>query len=314
MSLDLFLNKVLPYVFTLSLYISLGVLIGVLLEITGAIKGLAKIARPILALGNFPAVCAAAFVTAFSSAKTAHSMLASAYRGQQINRRELILGAVANSLPVTLMHLKFFAPMMISVLGGVGAAYVGFIVGGAVLVFLAAVLLSRILVQPRNEEAVDVAETKSEKIHKRFLKMLWQRWSHMTLRVLAVAIPVYTAVAWIKAEGGFKWLAGHLPASFEAVFPVESMTIIIAQLSGTTAAVSSAKSLLENGGITEVQLFFTLVAGYSLALPIKVLRRNLPSALSIFPESTGFWIIGATQGLRLALALSFVTTYIFIIA
>lgn len=311
MTFELFFNKVVPSVFELGLYLSLGVLIGVLLEVTGCIKGLSRIARPILALGNFPAECAAAFVAAFGSTKTAHSMLAAAHRGGVINRRELVLGAAANTLPTTLMHLKFFAPLMVSALGTVGLAYVIFVIALAVAVFLVAVIASRFLVAAQD---VDVASLEPvagrAKAKLGFWNMLWARWWRMSLRVLSVAIPVYTAITWIEASGGFQWLAAVLPGSVESIFPVESMGIIVAQLSRTSAAVSATKGLLDAGTLSGTQAFFTLLAGYCLALPIKVIRRNLPSALSIFPDTTGFWIIGITQGVRMLIAVSMVGGYI----
>ncbi|MGZ0655165.1 hypothetical protein ACWPKS_06115 [Coraliomargarita sp. W4R72] len=311
MTFELFFNKVMPSVFELGLYLSLGVLIGVLLEVTGCIKGLSRIARPILALGNFPAECAAAFVAAFGSTKTAHSMLASAYRGGEINRRELVLGAVANSLPTTLMHLKFFAPLMISALGQVGLAYVVFVITLAVAVFLFAVIASRFLVEVQEFDAASLEPVEGRKKKETgFWNMLWSRWWRMSLRVLSVAIPVYTAITWIEVSGGFQWMASALPSSVESIFPVESMGIIVAQLSRTSAAVSATKGLLDAGTLTSTQAFFTLLAGYCLALPIKVLRRNLPSALSIFPDTSGFWIIGITQGVRMLIAVSMVGGYI----
>jgi hypothetical protein len=312
MTFELFFTKVVPSVFELGLYLSLGVLIGVLLEVTGCIKGLSRIARPILALGNFNAECAAAFVAAFGSTKTAHSMLASAYRGGAINRRELVLGAAANTLPTTLMHLKFFAPLMVSALGTVGLAYVIFVIALAVVVFLVAVIASRFLVAAPDFDAatLEPVEGHPKQARLSFWNMLWARWWRMSLRVLSVAIPVYTAITWIEVSGGFKWLAAAMPGSVESIFPVESMGIIVAQLSRTSAAVSATKGLLDAGTLSGTQAFFTLLAGYCLALPIKVLRRNLPSALSIFPDTTGFWIIGITQGVRMLIAVSMVGGYI----
>lgn len=314
MTFDLLWTKVLPQVWDLTLTLSLGVFIGVLLEVSGCLKKLAKYAGPLLSLGRFSPESGAAFVASFGSTKAAHAMLASAYRGGKIQRRELVLSAVANSLPSTLLHLKFFAPLMISVLGAVGAAYVGFVIGAAVLVFLVAVVLSRLLVSP-TINTVDAEDLKAVSVRptpKIAARMMWDRWWKMTLRVLLVAIPVYAAVDWIQAEGGFKWIASILPSWVDAIFPVQSMSIIVAQLSGTTAAVSTTKSLLESGALSGTQVFFTLLAGYCLALPVKVLRRSLPSAVSIFPDTTGFWIIGVSQGVRLLLAVSMVGTYMVI--
>jgi hypothetical protein len=311
MTFELFFTKVVPSVFELGLYLSLGVLIGVLLEVTGCIKLLSRIERPVLSLGNFPAECAAAFVAAFGSTKTAHSMLAAAHRGAVINRRELVLGAAANTLPTTLMHLKFFAPLMVSALGTVGLLYVVFVIALAVAVFLFAVIASRFLVEVQEFDEASLEPVAGDKKKRTgFWSMLWARWWRMSLRVLSVAIPVYTAITWIEVSGGFKWLAAAMPGSVESIFPVESMGIIVAQLSRTSAAVSATKGLLDAGTLSGTQAFFTLLAGYCLALPIKVLRRNLPSALSIFPDTTGFWIIGITQGVRMLIAVSMVGGYI----
>jgi len=308
MTLDIFIQKVLPTLFELMLYISFGVVVGVLLEATGVLKTLSKVARPILSLGNFSSDSAAAFVAAFGSAKTAHILLASAYRAERISRRELVLSATANTFPTALMHLKFFAPLMISVLGNVGIAYVSFVIGIAFLVFIISIVLSRLLLSPCQEALSDINEPKLKGL-RAVGEVFWNRWWKMTVRIISVALPVYTFIIWFQVSGGFKWLQTHLPNSISSVLPVECLSIIIAQFSGTTAAVSVTKGFLESNTLTGIQVFFTLVTGYAFTLPLKVLRRNLPSALSIFPDTTGFYIIGLSQGIRFFTALCFVISY-----
>jgi len=312
MSPEIFLDSIIPQVLELLAYISLGILAGVLLEASGCFRAVERFARPILVWAKMPSDCVGAFATAFVSAKASHGMLVSARKAGRLTQPEMILGALASTLPTAVNRLKFFAPMMVSVLGLAGLGYVLFVVSVSVTVFIVAVLASRyVWGRDLEQEAVEPSREKRERPGFRgLLHTVWGRWRTIAPRVCLVALPVYLVVEWAGRAGVFKHAESLIPEAARPVFSPESLTIIVAQLSRTSAAVSSAKSLLDSGGISPTSLFFTLVAGYTLAIPIKIIRRSLPATISIYPARAGLWIVGCNHGIRFLCGLVLVSAFV----
>ena len=309
---EILLGHVLPGVAGLALYVTLGVVLGWLLEALGVAARLGRLARPVIRMAALPPICATAFMTTFVSPKAAGGMLAAAYTGGALSRRSLILGATANSFVSGLMHLRVAAPFLIALLGYAGLGYVGFIVGSGAVVLAATLFLGRVWREdPAVQEAAQAASGEQGDVEKRSSwRDAWQRWCRLLPRVLLVAIPVYTLVAYLNKAGAFSWLAARMPPRLASVLPPASMAVIVAQMSGASRAAPVAKEFLDTGELSMGAVFFTLVCGYALSLPVRVLRRNLPGALSLYPGRNGFWIVGLSQGIRFLLATGIVAAWI----
>ncbi len=125
-----------------------------------------------------------------------------------------------------------------------------------------------------------------------------------------VSIPLYTIVAWMNAAGLFKLMSKILPPGLERMLPPESMAILASHTTGAMRAAPVAREFLESGELSAAAVCFTLIVGYGLTLPVRVLRRTLPSTLSLFPGKNGFTIIAITQLPRLALAVAAIVIWI----
>ena len=305
---EAFAEHVIPGVLRLTLFMSLGILLGYVMEVFGIIRRLARLARPVISWANLPPVCAASFVTALASQKAAGAMLSAAYTNSEITRGTLVLGAVANTFPSALMHLRVAAPVLVATLGFAGGAYVVFTVANA------AVVLGIVLVAGHFRHAAASGPLKSSAEPVPREKSLpqygwqgaWQRWKRLLPRVLLLAVPVYTLAAVLTETGVFKAAARGLPRQLAEVLPPEAITVIVVQMGSTVQAAPVAKSFLDAGTLGPLTLFFVLVTGYVVSLPGRVLRRSLPATLSVFPGRNGFYVIALSQGARWLVALTVV--------
>ena len=99
-----FLRLLWPLV-RLMMFITIGLLIGQIIEATGWTKALAVLARPLFRFGNLGNQCSAAFTTAFFSGVTANAMLLDFFKEGRIKRRQLFLSNFVNQLPAFFLHL-----------------------------------------------------------------------------------------------------------------------------------------------------------------------------------------------------------------
>ncbi len=311
---DLIIKDILPGVLELVLLISFGILLGWILEAAGAVRFLGRLAAPVIRFAKLPSVCASSFVISIASQKAAGAMLSSAYSNKEISRRSLILGAAANSFPGALIKLRVAAPLLIATLGVAGIAYVAFTVAGSALVLAVVMAGGRIWRRSEHDLVIEQGasgENPAAK-EKTSWRIAWQRWRQLLPKVLAVAVPVYTIVAILNEKGVFSKLATKFPPQLEGFLPPEAMAVMVMQMASTTRAVPVAKKFIDSGALTPAALFFALVAGYVVSLPLRVVRRNLPSALSLYPGRNGVWIIVISQVPRFLLGLALLTVWFLI--
>jgi hypothetical protein len=304
---EIWIHKIIPGIAGLLLCISLGVLLGWVLEALGVVKRLGKFAGPVIKWAGLPEICATAFITALASQKAGGSMLSSAYSNKEISRRSLILGATALSVPSGLMKLRFAGPLLITTLGAAGMGYVLFVLAGCVTVLMAVLVCAQFWHEPQqylNKTASQPTGAKkpSDK-SKSGWRLAWQRWCSLLPGVLLVAVPMYTLLAFLNELGAFKYLANHLPAGVGRFVSPEAMAVIAMQLTSTTRAAPVAKEFLDAGTLTATAVFFALIMGYVINLPIRIAKRSLANTLSLYPGRNGVWILLLSHGPRMGLAL-----------
>ena len=117
-------------------FVSLGLLIGNLIESLNWTHRVARIASPLVRRAHLSDITGASFSMAFFSAVTANTMLSEAYDQGEISRQELIFANLFNSLPTYFLHLPTLFFLAVPMLKGVAFIYVG-------LTLLAASFLSR---------------------------------------------------------------------------------------------------------------------------------------------------------------------------
>ena len=287
----------------LMLFITIGLLVGQIIEVSGWIKHMAVLARPLFRFGHLGDHCSAAFTTAFFSGVSANAMLLDFFKEGHITRRQLFLSNFINQLPAFFLHLPTTFFIVIPLTGWAGALYF-------LITFLAVVLRTVIflvyghlmLPSPANDTGGAAKNTPSSK--KKTLSDIWNRVKSKLpsriARITVYVVPIYTLVFVLNAMGLFKVLrealAGYVVTSF---MPMESLSVIILSFAAEfTSGFAAAGALLEAGILTVKQTVVALLIGNILAFPVRALRHQLPRYIGIFSPKMGTQILLMGQGFR----------------
>ncbi|MGB9438994.1 MAG: nucleoside recognition protein, partial [Desulfobacterales bacterium] len=117
------LAKLLQPLTRLMLFITIGLLIGQIIEASGWTKTLAALARPLFRFGRLGDHCGAAFTAAFFSGVTANAMLLGFFEDGKITRKQLFLSNFINQLPAFFLHLPTTFFIVIPLTGWAGGIY-----------------------------------------------------------------------------------------------------------------------------------------------------------------------------------------------
>ena len=287
----------------LMMFIAIGLLVGQIIEVSGWIKQMAVLARPLFRFGHLGDHCSAAFTTAFFSGVSANAMLLGFFKEGRITRRQLFLSNFINQLPAFFLHLPTTFFIVIPLTGWAGGLYF-------LITFLAVVLRTVIflaygrlsLPAPVMEEQSTVENMPSQK--PKPWGDIWSRvQSRLPRRIARIAVyvvPIYTLVFVLNAMGLFvklrEALAGYVVTSF---MPMESLSVIILSFAAEfTSGFAAAGALLEAGVLTIKQTVVALLIGNVLAFPVRALRHQLPRYIGIFSPRMGTQLLLMGQGFR----------------
>jgi hypothetical protein len=287
----------------LMLFIAIGLLVGQIIEVSGWIKPMAFLARPLFRFGHLGDHCSAAFTTAFFSGVSANAMLLDFFKEGHINRRQLFLSNFINQLPAFFLHLPTTFFIVIPLTGWAGGLYF-------LITFMAVVLRTvlflfygrLILPSPAKDNGGGIQTTPVSK--KKASSDIWNRVkSRLPRRIASIVVyvvPIYTLVFVLNAMGLFKLLrealAGYAVTSF---MPMESLSVIILSFAAEfTSGFAAAGALLEAGVLTVKQTVVALLIGNILAFPVRALRHQLPRYIGIFSPKTGTQMLLMGQGFR----------------
>ena len=295
--------------------------IGGIFEFRSWMKYIAYIAKPFIRYGRFSEVSGAAFLTAFVSSKAANSLIVSSYNDQKISRREMFLCGACNSCAIQVSHYLRIMPIFIGLAGLVGIYYYSFFIGTCFVLILIFVAINCYLstknkqkLQPQND-----LENIEEKIKHKVLD--WQttlkksnrRALALILKMLVVSTPLYFLSLYLMASGVFNNLQNSMPKLIAKFITPEVMSVLVGRLGGLESAANVGGALLKDGGITKLEFLLALILANIITNPIRTVRRNLPTALSIFPNYDGFYLVMMLQILRFLFAAGAVIALSFII-
>jgi hypothetical protein len=298
------LSKLLQPLARLMLFITIGLIIGQIIEATGWTKTLAALARPLFRFGRLGDHCGAAFTAAFFSGVAANAMLLNAYQDGKITRKQLFLSNFINQLPAFFLHLPTTFFIVIPLTGWAGGIYF--------LITFAAVILRTVLflVYGHFELSPSVFEDGQAELGESSRKEMtfkdaWQRVkSRLPRRIAGIAvyvIPIYILVYILNAMGMFQLLRETLSGFVVTAFmPMESLSVIILSFAAEfTSGFAAAGALLEAGVLTIKQTVIALLIGNILAFPVRALRHQLPRYIGIFSPKMGSQILLLGQGFRI---------------
>jgi len=298
------LSKLLQPLTRLMLFITIGLLIGQIIEASGWTKTLAAVARPLFRFGRLGDHCGAAFTAAFFSGVTANAMLLSFFKDGKITRKQLFLSNFINQLPAFFLHLPTTFFIVIPLTGRAGGIYF--------LITFSAVILRTVLflvyghfgLSPAAHEG-ELAKTGELSSKAKKFKDVWQRIkSRLPRRLAGIAVyvvPIYILVYTLNVMGMFQLLRESLSGFVVTAFmPMESLSVIILSFAAEfTSGFAAAGALLEAGVLSIKQTVIALLIGNILAFPVRALRHQLPRYIGIFSPRMGSQILLLGQGFRI---------------
>ena len=289
----------------LMMFISIGLLVGQIIEISGWIKQMAVLARPLFRFGHLGDHCSAAFTTAFFSGVSANAMLLGFFKEGRITRRQLFLSNFINQLPAFFLHLPTTFFIVIPLTGWAGGLYFLITFLAVVLRTVIFLVYGRLMLPSPAIDDPDAAENDpTRKKHR--MSDIWNRVKsrlfRRIVRITVYVVPIYTLVFVLNAMGLFgqlrEALAGYVVTS---IMPMESLSVIILSFAAEfTSGFAAAGALLEAGVLTIKQTVTALLIGNILAFPVRALRHQLPRYIGIFSPKMGTQILVMGQGFRVA--------------
>ncbi|MFP4587683.1 MAG: nucleoside recognition domain-containing protein [Desulfohalobiaceae bacterium] len=287
------------------LLVSVGLAVGEIIEATGWTKYLAVLARPLFDFGRLGQRCSAAFTTAFFSGVAANSMLLGFYQEGMISTKQLFLANFVNHLPAYFLHLPTTIFLVLPLTGWVGGVYL-------LLVFIATLLRTFLfllygrLSLPRQEQEADLDPGQEQTNSSPGLKLtiavhrIKKNLPRRLLRVLQFVLPIFILVYALNALGFFSWSRELLAqTALDAFLPLEAVSmVVVGFVADYTSGFATAGALLQKGMLNFEQGVLALLIGSILAMPLRMLRHQLPRYLGIYTPALGAKILILGQTFR----------------
>ncbi len=288
----------------LLVFITLGLVVGQIIEATGWTRRLAVVAAPLFRFSHLGDRCSAAFTTSFFSGVAANAMLWEFFKEEKITRRQLFLSNLMNQVPAYFLHLPTTFFIVIPLTGRAGALYFFLTFVALVARTWMVMLYGRWFCLPdrgsqdtacRMQKPLVPGRTKTA-----VMETIKRRLPGRIVRIAVYVVPIYTLVFMVNAMGGFdaarNWLARFVVTS---VLPMESLSVVILSFAAEfTSGFAAAGALMQAGVLTIKQTVIALLAGNIVAFPIRALRHQLPRYMGIFSPVLGLQLLLLGQGLR----------------
>ena len=309
--------KILKRLLRLTLMVGAATFIGTIFEIRNWTGFARLLLKPLISFARLPQIVGAAMITALFSNYAAGGVLAGSFAEGRISRFEMRVGAICNSYAAYVSHSFRVMYPVVGALGLPGFYYFGLIFGSGLLVTLTALTVCRFRPQSAisNDSVIAVGDAAVAAAEKKLISWpetifrAWVRSRDILIRVLWITIPLYLLASYFNYIGIFQVWKEFVPEVAAPFFPPEVLAIMAARLGGLVSAAGVAFELYDHGSIGSAHILLALLAGNLITNPIRVLRRNLPTAMGIFPPRDGFFIVMVMQMSRLL----FVVLYIAIL-
>lgn len=301
----------------LLLFISIGLLVAGFIEALNWTRKMAVVARPLTSFGHLSHITGASFSMAFFSGVSANTMLAEAYEQGKIQKKELILANLFNSLPTYFLHLPTTFCITAPLIQGAAVIYVGLTFGAAILRTLAITVISHFLLQKSPSRHAAPLQPEAGTLKTAWHKTV-QRFKKRIRKIIRFTVPVYILFFILSQIGMFDrleaFMASHL--SFLSWLSPKAISIITLQVAAEfTAGLAAAGALLQDGSMGYQQVVLALLVGNVLSSPIRAVRHQFPYYAGIFTPRLAVLLIVFSQTFRtLSIALVALVYYITVIA
>ena len=282
----------------LTLFISVGLFIGQIIEAMDWTHRLTNLIRPLMRWGRMTDQMGAAFMAAFFSGTTALAMLRSFHDEGRLSDRDLALAILLNTFPTYFLHLPTTAFIILPLVGKAGGIYLLLTFFAALLRLLVILVLNR-LVQPVLR-AEPVGREGTGKSVREVLRATGRKFRSRLGNILMITLPVYLIIAVISEWGFFDLLKQSLAGGMiSRVVPLEAVSVIVFSLVAEfTSGYAAAGALLKAGSLTTHQAVMALLLGNVIASPLRAIRHQMPYYLGIFRPRVGALLLLGSQAVR----------------
>lgn len=259
-------------------------------------KGLIKITQK----ARLPEIIGIAMPIALYSSVSANSLLIASHEKGEIKTSALITGGMANSY---LAHFSHSVRVMYPVIALIGTAGIGFfavqLLGGFLLVcFVFTVHWYTCRKQDGHSPIQNGTASKEPKPWNTVIKQSILRTLAILFRMGYITVPLVLGTEWIIKSGMLDFWEEAIPYQAAKFFPAELIAIVIAQIGGLIQSASVSAHFLAEGMVNHAQILLAMLAASAVGNPIRTLRRNLPTALGIFPVKVALTIVLSMQFAR----------------
>jgi len=285
-------------------FMSLGLMLANFIEALNWTHAVARLASPLVRIGNLSDICGASFSLSFFSSVSGNAMLGEAYEQGKISKRELVLANLFNSLPTYFLHLPTLFFITVSLLKELAFVYVGLTLAAAFFRTIFILGVGRILLLPPSESCVTcrLAEKKS-KGWQEALARAWERFQARIQRIVLFTVPIYVLFFLLQRYGVFAaletFIAEHLAVL--SWLRAESLSIVVFHIAAEfTAGLAAAGALLAEGTLSEREIVLALLVGNVLSSPLRGIRHQFPFYAGIFSPRLAIELIVCNQVFRAA--------------
>lgn len=291
----------------LIIYISIGVLLAQILEVSGLIKYFSILAWPVTKLGGLGQTSGPAFIVAFQSGAVANSMLVASTDRGSLNKRQLYSSVLVVSCLSLFAHLPTYVIPIGSVFGLKATAMLfGVRFGAIVFEIIAILLVSNFVIRSWTDKkfpakAIDTpSEVRSvRKNSKKFWATVWLRSKRTLRRLIIFLLPTFAIMVVAEYFGFFKWLSDALPSLFTLSFlPSQATVIIPAQAMSLYNGAIAAANFLDDGSLTAKQVVLIILIGSLITAPIRTVKHALPTYIAVLGPKAGIVMAVSAQILR----------------
>ncbi len=286
--------------------VAIAAFIGAVIELRGWHLFLAKIMGRLTHFARLPEIVGLAMPTALVSSAAANTMLVSSHAEGNIRTSALIAGGMANSYLSYISHsLRVIIPVVLTI-GIPGILFFSVQFSGGLLVILTVFAWNRWHIDHGHSEKHPIIP---QSIH--FIVTPWNitvrkaimRSLSLVFRLICITVPLMLGVEWLLKIGAFDFWNTYVPASIHTFFPVEAISIVATQIGGLIQSSAVAAHLRQEGLISNAQILLAMLAASAIGNPIRSLRRNLATALAIFPYNIACIVVFSMQFSRFIIAI-----------
>ncbi len=261
--------------------------------------------RNITRAARLPEVIGVSMPIALYSNVGANSVLMSSHTDGTIPTSALITGGMANSYLSHMSHsLRVIYPV-IALIGLPGLLFFGVQFFGGFLVIFMAFCINRYKYRHMTpDEWTSEFSSQSEVLSwKKSINLGLMRSSALIFRMIYITVPLMLGVEWLIKTGAFDFWDQYIPIQVAKYFPAELMSIVVAQIGGLVQSAGVSANLYAEGLVHESQILLAMLVASAVGNPIRTLRRNLPSALGVYPPKVAFTIVFTMQFARFIITL-----------